>query len=382
MGIADLVLALVLVALLVPMQWGTPPGAEEVDFRDPDLLGAALLVASALPVAWRRRWPMPVFLLTAVPAVTYEALGYPTVASALGALVALYTVAAHCERTQAFVAAGLTALGLAVVLVTSRAEVTVATIASNGIIFATAWLVGDNVRTRRAYVASLQERARRAEEARLAEADRAVAEERARIARELHDVVAHSMSVMIVQAGAARRVMRREPDQAAEALSSIESTGRQAMGEMRRLLGVLRDDSLTSPALLPQPSMGSLGALVDQCRAAGLPVDLQVEGEPSTLGPGIDLTAYRIVQEALTNVLKHAGPATAVVRVVYGPESLELTIDDDGRGSTATSGDGSGQGLVGMQERVDLFGGALRHGPRAGGGFSVRAVLPLPARVS
>ena len=190
---------------------------------------------------------------------------------------------------------------------------------ANLAIFAMAWLVGDNVQVNRTRVADLAERAGRAERERQAEALRAAGEERSRIARELHDIIAHSLSVMIVQAGGARRVLSREPGQAAEALASIESTGRQAMTEMRRLLGVLRDDRHDHQvSFAPQPSLSSLPALVEHCAAAGLRVSIEVTGAERGLPPGVDLSAFRIVQEALTNVLRHAGTATATVRVAYG----------------------------------------------------------------
>jgi signal transduction histidine kinase len=201
-----------------------------------------------------------------------------------------------------------------------------------------------------------------------------VADERTRIARELHDVVAHAISVTVVQARGGRRMLDESPDEARAAFDAIERTSTHALAEMRRLLGMLResDDDL---ALAPQPSLTRLDALAEQVRAAGLPVEIAVEGDPVELPPGVDLSAYRIVQEALTNALKHAGPARARVRVRYAQEELELEITDDGAGNG--DGGGSGHGLLGMRERVAVFGGELEAGVNAGGGYALRARLPI-----
>ncbi len=221
-------------------------------------------------------------------------------------------------------------------------------------------------------------------EARAAELERvtherirgAAAEERARIARELHDVIAHSVGVMTVQAGAARMLVRQDPDAALAPLEAIERTGRDALAELRRLLGVLRDDARRAD-LAPQPGLAQLDALVATFRQAGLPVDITVEGDRRPLPPGLDLTAYRVVQEALTNAQKHGGGAHAHVTVRYADDALDLVVADDGRGGA--TGGGAGHGLVGMRERVGLYGGRLLAGPRAAGGYVVRAHLPLDA---
>jgi signal transduction histidine kinase len=375
---ADVLLAALLTMIMLPTQWLDPPSAEGIDWRGPDVLGALLAVLTAAPIAWRRRWPMSVLVVTAVAAVAYEVLGYATSIAPFGLLVALYTVAAHCDRARSRLAALLVAVGLGIVLLTARWEVNLGTIISNFVVFGTAWVIGDNLKTRRAFVASLHERAERAEQTRVAEAERAVAEERTRIARELHDVVAHSMSVMVVQAGAARRVLDREPDRAAEALQAIETTGREALTEMRRLLGVLRDQGEARPELAPQPTIDGIGSLVEHFADAGLPVTLERFGVERELPAGIGLSAYRIVQEGLTNALKHAGPDTRVeVKVRYRDDDIEVEVLDDGRGVTSSPPDGSGHGLVGMRERVDVCGGDLKAGPRPGGGFAVRARLPV-----
>ncbi|HEX2303785.1 MAG TPA: histidine kinase [Gaiella sp.] len=214
----------------------------------------------------------------------------------------------------------------------------------------------------------------RLEADRAAAARRAVAEERQRIARELHDVVAHSVSVMTVQAGAVRRLLRPEQERERLALEAIETTGREALTEMRRLVGLLRDQS-TTPEFAPQPSMRTVDVLVGTVREAGLSVELAVEGEPRELPPGVDLSAYRVIQEALTNALKYAGPAQAWVTVRWKEDELELEIANDGR--SEPGGDGGGHGLAGLRERVSLVGGTIESGPRPDGGFVVRAHLPL-----
>ena len=215
-----------------------------------------------------------------------------------------------------------------------------------------------------------EERARRSVE----EARRAVEEERNRITRELHDVLAHSVSVMTVQASAVRRLLTPEQQREREALMTVEETGRQALSEMRRLLGIMRTEEEV-PALAPQPGLGTLPALVEQVRQSGLPVELTVEGEPVKLPAGVDLSAYRIVQEALTNALKHAGPAHAWVAVRYSGDDVEIEVANDGR--SQGENDGAGHGLVGMRERVALCGGELQSGPRPGGGFRISARLPV-----
>ena len=207
-----------------------------------------------------------------------------------------------------------------------------------------------------------------------AAAERAVAEERQRIARELHDVVAHSVSVMTVQAGAVRRLLRPEQERERQALEAVEATGREALTEMRRLVGLLRERG-TMPEFAPQPSMRTVDVLVGTVREAGLSVELDVEGEPQELPPGIDLSAYRVIQEALTNALKYAGPAQAWVTIRWRDDALELEIANDGR--SEPGGDGEGHGLAGLRERVALVGGSVTSGPRPGGGFVVTANLPL-----
>ena len=224
-------------------------------------------------------------------------------------------------------------------------------------------------------VHAAEQRALQLERDREGAAEHAIAEERQRIARELHDVIAHSVSVMTVQAGAVRRLLLPEQEKEREALLSVEATGRQALTEMRRLVGLLKEDSVMTP-YSPQPSMKALDVLVGTVREAGLPVELAVEGEQQELAPGVDLAAYRVVQEALTNALKYAGPARAWVTVRWARDELELAVENDGR-TDVDGQDGGGHGLVGMKERVAVVGGTLESGPRSGGGFVVKARIPI-----
>jgi signal transduction histidine kinase len=378
------------------------------DFRDPDALAVLLTLGQAAPVVWRRRAPRTVLAVCLLAATVHLVLGFQPTWAQASMLVALYTVAAHRPRRQSVVTGLLFAVGIVVYgtvselrYPSSTAQESIQGWLFSFVQFATAWFLGDLQKRRHAYTARLEAlNAQLAGEQEL-RARWAVAEERGRIARELHDVVAHSVSVMVVQAGAARRSVAANPGQATAALTQIEATGRQALAEMRRLLGLLRDRRDGGEALAPQPSLAHLDSLVLAAREAGLPVELTVEGEPRPLPAGIDLSAYRIVQEALTNSLKHAGPARATVRVCYGDAALEVQVWDDGRGANgrapggrgpegrgadvaavdggAADGrfDGEGHGLIGMRERVALFGGELEVGPRPGGGFQVAARLPL-----
>jgi signal transduction histidine kinase len=238
------------------------------------------------------------------------------------------------------------------------------------------WAAGRLVRSRSRLTAELHEAAVRAAEAQEAATERAAAEERRRIAREMHDVVAHSVSMMVVQAGGARRILDRDPQRAVAAAELIERTGREALTEMRRLLGVFHADD-EAAAYEPQPSLRQVATLVERARAAGVPVTLDVEGTRPELPAGVDLAAYRVVQEALTNVVKHSGGAATEVRVRYGPAAVEVTVVDRGGGTMEPRLDGGGHGLAGMRERVRVYGGELHAGRRRGGGFEVRALLPL-----
>jgi signal transduction histidine kinase len=255
-------------------------------------------------------------------------------------------------------------------------------LAGNLGVLAAAWVLGRFAHNYRAYAARLEERTAELEQAREELARRAVADERLRLARELHDVVAHAMSVIAVQSGVGAHIATTQPNEARRSLAAIEATSRAALTELRRLLGVLRQEGEPEGDLAPVPGLADLDGLLAELGKAGLAVRLQVEGKPAPLPAGVDLSAYRIVQEALTNVVKHAGPARARVVVGYRDQDVTVEVTDDGRGTVTSGSDGragTGHGLIGMRERVAAFGGDLEVGPRPAGGFRVAARLPLAA---
>ncbi|MFC9397598.1 sensor histidine kinase [Streptomyces sp. NPDC057027] len=345
----------------------------------------------SLVVALRRRAPEKMLLLAVALGVTQLVLGVVPFLADFAMLVIIFTVAAHDGprwASRLALIGGLSASTLSQIRWPMEAPGSDAAKVFFTIImtvpFALAWVLGDSLRTRRAYFAQLEERASRLEQEREAQAKVAVAAERARIARELHDVVAHNVSVMVVQADGAAYVMDSSPETAKQALETISSTGRQALAEMRRLLGILRTgEHQEAGEYVPQPDVGQIEDLVEQVRGAGLTVDFAIEGSPRPLPSGVELTAYRIVQEALTNTRKHGGPdAGASVRLVYFDDGLGLLVEDDGRGAPQEmyedgGADGRGHGLIGMRERVGMVGGTLDAGPRPGGGFRISALLPL-----
>ncbi len=346
-------------------------------------LSLALTLLSTLPLIVRRRYPIAVLGVCEIAEALFLATAPLTMTqSALGMAVALYTVATRTDRhTSLRLGLGVAVINVLVLLPgvpLGRANITSAFFGATAMAVGS-WSLGENVRTRRAYLAQLEERARRLETEREENARRAVSEERARIARELHDVVAHHVSAIAVQAAAAGEIAERDPRRAQEALRFIQETSRVALAEMRAMLNVLRSSDEPAPARAPQPSLAQLERLVNQSCGAGLGVSLQVEGSVRPLPEALDVSAYRIVQEALTNSLKHAGPAHVQVLVRYGDDTLELDIVDDGRGPAGHNHRQSeGRGLIGMRERVALFGGELETGALPGHGFRVRAQLPLP----
>jgi signal transduction histidine kinase len=347
---------------------------------DRPALAIVLNGAAGASVAWRRRAPVLAAAGGLVAIIGFELLAYVDNWNfpALAILLNGFSLAAYTEGRRFVLGQALT-LGLvwtavAVDQKSSKPGDFVFT-------FVVFWLVpaaaGRTLRNRRALTAELQAKAERLEREREDQAREAVTDERARIARELHDVVAHSVSVMVIQAAAARRVAGADPEAARTALGAAQSAGREALLEMRRMVGVLRRGDEELDASGP-PGLGALGALVARARAAGLPVELRVEGEAERLGPGADLAAYRVVQEALTNAIKHARGARARVVVRYGPEGVDIEVSDTGTGPGGAVGalDGGGHGLVGMRERIALYGGEVEAGRRRGGGFEVRAHLP------
>jgi signal transduction histidine kinase len=360
--LGDLVLAVGLALLALAEIWwpGGFLATGPIEGSRAVLVPTAL--AMTLPLALRRRWPLATVLVVFGAAALQELLTVPPegLSAVVALLVAAYSVAAYCEAARAVVGlVGLFALGL--VLGESAGDA-----AFVAVLFGGAWCAGRIARRQRLLLDALAREQEARERA-------AVADERARLARELHDIVAHSVSTMVVQAEAGEALLEHDPDRARDAFVSITSSGRQALGELRRMLGLLRSAD-GEPALGPQPGLAQLQTLAEQMRGVGLPVELSIEGEPRPLPAGVDLSAYRIVQEALTNTLKHARPAHARVTVRYRSDDVELEVVDDGRGHA--NGSNGGHGIPGMRERVRLYGGTLETGRAIEGGFAVRARLP------
>jgi signal transduction histidine kinase len=348
--------------------------------RGMQTVGALLMTVS---LGWRRHYPVAVLACVTIGAGVEwpwnHTAGQVSLEAWLAILIAYYSVGAHLGTRCGVrvIALGMLPLLAADVFDLIGGDHSATALSGGGVyvILVLSWAVGNAFRRRGVRELELETRAERLERERGQNMRIAVAEERARIARELHDVVAHSVSVMVVQMGAAREIMSSEPHTARDTLRSGEATGRQALGELRRMLGILRAGDERG-ALDPQPRLAHVDGLVEQARGAGLPVALVIDGAARPLPAGIDLAGYRIVQEALTNVRKHAGAAHADVRIHYGEHELALDVCDDGRGPVRSS-NGAGHGLVGMRERVALYGGALETGPGTHGGFGVHARLPL-----
>ena len=380
---ADGLLALVAAGLSLAQLQGFPSP------RSRGALNVALVLLQTLPLVFRRRAPFTVFVVAAAAAAVQGTLQLRGPLFAFLALnLALYSLAAYGDHRLAVRAVAVWACLLTVrlgyLIATSWPQVTISglsDVVDDYVLLAAAWTLGEGVRQRRVHAAELEDRAARLEREREEKARQAVIQERLRIARELHDVVAHSLSVIGVQAGAARLVLDVDPDptRVREAVAAIEATANQAMAEMRRALGILRATEPSGVALAPLPGLGQLPALRDQLRSAGLSVDLTVTGEPRPVATSIDLSLYRIVQEALTNALKHARATRAEVVVGYGAHDITVEVTDDGRGPPPSAARSQGAGTIGMRERVALFSGELQVGPRAQGGYAVRVCLPIPA---
>jgi signal transduction histidine kinase len=344
-------------------------------------LGYALVLLHTLPLAARRRFPLAVLATSVASGLAFTAFDLPPDMLWVAIPVAVYSVAAYGDRWVSVAGLVIAEVGsVANQLTPGRFQAP--TVVGNALLIAAAWLLGHFVGVRRLYVLRLEERTTELEQAREELARRAVVEERLRLARELHDVVAHAMSVIAVQSGVGAHVADTRPKEAAKALAAIEATSRAALEELRRLLGVLRQEDEPQGALAPVPGLADLDSLLAEVGKAGLAVKLQINGTRPPLPAGVDLSAYRIVQEALTNVVKHAGPAHAQVVIGYRDQDVTVEVTDDGRGAVTSASDGrvgTGHGLIGMRERVQAFGGDLQTGPRPGGGFRVAARLPFAA---
>jgi signal transduction histidine kinase len=373
----DAAVAVVLLALTaIPLATDSLQAGQ----RPTDIWAYLLAAALCVPFVFHRRFPVAAITVACCALVLY-AVGRYNAYPGLPIFVLVAGVSLHSTRRRALLAAGLAAVALSVAVWLQPERVaTSSTWVASLLAVAVAWLWGENLRNRRARWAAMEERARRLEAEREERDRQAVTAERLRIARELHDVVAHSMSVIAVQSGVANHVIDSRPAQARQALATIEATSRSALVELRRLLGVLRQGDAPVASLEPNPGMAELGRLADQIRSAGVEVELKVEGEPGDLPPGVDLSAFRIAQEGLTNVLKHGG-GVARVLVRYSPGAVAVEIADDGRAGVAEEApaEGTGHGLIGMRERVAVFGGELTAGPVPDGGYRMAARLPYAA---
>lgn len=332
------------------------------------------IVITAVSLLFRRRFPLPVLVVVLAGVGVTSSLDSPVDPTYwfFAAIVASHAVGAYPRLPEAIA-------GLALVLVyfavgAALDDQQVGDVLFVWILFGGIWTVGRLLERRTNEAARLERHAAILEQDREQSAREAIAEERARIARELHDIVAHGVSTMVLQVGGVRRRLTAEQTAELEVLMNVEETGRRSLAEMHRMLGIMRQAD-NGNLLTPQPGLGRLDELAESMRAAGLPVEVRMEGDPVELPSGLDLSAFRIIQEALTNTLKHAGPAHASVTVAYRPDALELEVVDDGAGSR--NGDVGGHGLVGMRERVALFDGRLDTGARPDGGYRVHAQLPL-----
>ena len=376
---ADAILAALLTGLALFLHSATNRIESDEPFHTPTWWTVALVVLATAPVAFRRR--SPVWSLAFVLGGQLACEGWHVFGpSWLAVLVGVYSLGAHTEgRRRTYACAG----ALVVVLVGGTLAIVagdvdlIDVVPAVGLLTA-AFVIGDNLRRRRDHLESLADRAERAERERDLLARERVAEERNRIARELHDIVAHSVSVMVIQASAARRNLAGRPDEATALLENVERTGRQTMDELRQVLGVLRSDGGQAVAV-PLPTLADLQGLVDVGEVGTLRTNLTITGDSAHVPAGVAVSVYRIVQEALTNAHRHAGPgATVDVQVACAAAKVTVVVSDDGRGASSTDGD-DGYGLIGMRERATAGGGSFRAGPRRGGGWSVSATIPFQA---
>ena len=353
------------------------------DVPEPGIWAYVIVVIGVSALTWRRVHSLAAMVVTVGAAVALSSLGYGDAGLPFAAMIAFYSVAAHARRRIRVVAFLLLGVGFGVLLLRNRtSDFHQADLFANGLAFSLAWIVGEGLRSRRERLADALERAERLERERDTDARQAVSGERLRIAQELHDVVAHAMSVIAVQSGMGAHVIDTQPEEAKKALQAIETTSRSALDELRRMLGVLREEGDHGGALAPAPRADDVYGLIETIRAAGVPVELQWDGMTAGVMPpdSVLLNRYRILQEALTNVLKHAGSAASVtVTIVERVGETTIEVIDDGRGLAAAAsklpGSPLGHGLVGMRERVALFDGVLQAAARVGGGFRVFATL-------
>jgi signal transduction histidine kinase len=367
-------------ALLIVLVWAlyVELVATSTSFEPAVMFSLAWLFA--LPLLLRRRWPLAAVLVSLAAlslASGLDGTGFQNLTLPFLCALAVAVAAGAIQDRAQMIAAGAGIMATIAVIVFTAPNAGAGDFFLITFFFAAAWLAGRALATRAQQTRELRARVKAAERARADAEARASAAERARIARELHDVVAHSVSVMVVQSSAVRRLLRDDQTREREALQSVEQIGRQALSEMRRMLGVMRTgEEQPAATLTPQPGLEHLDRLIKQVEEAGLPVQLRIEGDRIPLSPGVDVSAYRIVQEGLTNALKHAKGSHADVLVRYADDAVELAIEDDGPG--AANGATMGHGLVGMRERVALYGGTLEAGPRpGGGGYVLRAKLPV-----
>ena len=341
-------------------------------------LSVAIVALETLPLTFRRRSPAIVVIIVATAELAHLVAGfYNGFFDTFAGAAAFYSVAAHRQRNVSLIFLAVLPIALALALAVdwrNHGDINLVDIPYNLLLLLSAWLLGDSAQTRRAYV--IQAEREREEQARAA-----LAEERARIGRELHDIVAHSVSVMVLQANAGERVAASKPEQAREHFAAIQATGREALSELRRLLGVLRGPEGEEASREPQPGLSNVEHLAEEMRQSGIDTTLQVNGDSATLSEAMQLSAYRVIQEALTNTLRHAGASRAEIAVRCAARALEVEVVDNGRSPTSANGSArTGHGLIGMRERVHLFGGELEAGPLPEGGFRVRAVFPRDGR--
>jgi signal transduction histidine kinase len=382
-----LIIDCVVAALAAGILW-VSVGRHGLRYHAPPPGPALFAMLATAPVAVRRIWPVPVFAVVLMASSVVIAFGRATAVMDVTLCMAVYLVTVRSRRPAAVAILVLTEVSLgAGLLVYAAADPDLVDRVHSLLAAAAIWFVADSVRERRRYLAGLAEQAAQRQQAEAEASRQAVREERVRIARELHDVVAHSLGVVTVQAGVGRRIGASAPAEALRALRAVELTGRGALEELRRILGLLRDDETAQPSLAPAPGIADLGELADGVRAAGTPVSLTVTGGVAELPPAAALTVYRIIQEALTNVVKHARGATAAVQVAGEPDGVRITVTNDGRPVVASTGvagraaagpEVAGRhGIVGMRERAAVFGGTLDAAPLADGGFQVTAFLPV-----